>query len=385
MTLLATLAGVICCLQLGKVPPAMEMLRAQLGFGMVFGGFIASTFIVSAALMGLPAGAFANHFGGVRSLTLAMVITGAGSLLGGLAASPLLLLASRIIESLGFVLLAVAAPALVLASAVPRDRALAIGIWGVYLPAGVAVGILAAPWFLAGGSFRSYWFFNAALCLLTALAVHLVLTPVPGLQSVRRADAASGIAYLKTPTPWLFVFSFAVYSGQYHAVITWLPTLLTERFGFSIEAASRASAAVAFMSAVGSVVSGWLNHRGLTRGLVLGVSFIGLMFGAWVVFASGADAWPRLFAAGLFSFCGGSIAGLCIAGAPSKAGSAAESSLANGLLVQGSNLGGAAGPPALAAVVAASGGWESAWWILCLLSGIGMALAVTVRLVVERD
>jgi len=384
VTVMATLAGIVCCLQLGKVPPALPLLRETFGFGMVFGGFFSSSFILTAALVGLPAGALINRIGAVRALTLAMLVTGAGSLLGAFAASGALLLASRLIESLGFVVVAVSAPALVIASAAPRDRSLAIGIWGVYLPAGVAAGILAAPLFLAGGGFRGFWLVNGLACVVCAGLVHRLLMPVPGLQSVRRANAWAGAAYLRTPTPWLFVLSFAVYGGQYHAVVTWLPTMLVERFGFAIGAASTASATVAFMSALGSLASGWTTHRGMGRSSVLALSFLGLMLGAWAVFASELGAGPRIGFACLFAFCGGSIAGLCIAGAPSRARSASESSLANGLLVQGSNVGGALGPPALAAVVSASGGWSSAWWSLCLLSAAGLALAAAVRGLVER-
>ena len=51
------LAGVVCAMQIGKVPPALSLLRADLGVDLVASAWILSMFSAVGALSGSVAGA----------------------------------------------------------------------------------------------------------------------------------------------------------------------------------------------------------------------------------------------------------------------------------------------------------------------------------------
>ena len=73
----------------------------------------------------------------------------AGGLLGAAAPGYALLLASRFLEGVGFILFVVAAAPLLAAATQPADRATAFSIWSSYMPTGGTLALLLAPLALA--------------------------------------------------------------------------------------------------------------------------------------------------------------------------------------------------------------------------------------------
>ena len=55
------LAGVVCAMQIGKVPPALSLLREDLSVGLVASAWILSMFSALGALFGSAAGALADN------------------------------------------------------------------------------------------------------------------------------------------------------------------------------------------------------------------------------------------------------------------------------------------------------------------------------------
>jgi len=372
---LAVLAGVVTAVQLGKVPPALPALRAELELGLVTAGWVASMFSLCGALLGLVAGFAIERIGAWRSLALAMLILSAGSLIGACARDGATMLVARFVEGIGFVAAAVAAPGIIIAASELRHRSLALGLWGTYLPVGAAIGIVGAPPLLAAFGFRILWLVNAALCALCAVLVLRAGSggpPAPG-----RRHFADGLGYLRRSPPWVYAVCFALYTAQYHAVLTWLPTYLAERHGVSLAAASASGALVVGMGAVGSLAGGWLLHRRLARWSLLAGCFAALALLATLVFSATLPVAAKVGAGALFSTVGGVLATVCLTGAPSAAQGVFEVGVGNGMAVQGANTGSLIGPPALAALVATAG-WGHSWWFMavCATFGIGIALAV---------
>lgn len=379
---LAIGAGVASGLQLGKVPPALPQIRADLGLGLVAAGWVASMFSLCGALLGLAAGVFIERLGRWRALALAMIATALGSAAGGLAGSAATLLAGRFVEGIGFVLVAVGAPGVIIAETAPGERSLALGLWGIYLPLGAAAGLLGAPLVLAPFGFRVLWLANAGLCGLLACA----LAALARRDRVRPAPEPwrAGLGYLRDPVPWAYALAFTLYTAQYHAVLTWLPTYLVERHALGLGAASLAGALVVVMSAAGSVLGGWVMHRNIPRRRVLVAGFAVLAACGAAVFAAALPVAAKIAAGVAFSTAGGMIAAACISGAPSRAVSPLEVGAGNGMAVQGANLGSLLGPPALAAVVTA-GGWVNGPWFMLAAGAAGVALALAARRLATLD
>ncbi|MBP7064409.1 CynX/NimT family MFS transporter [Ferrovibrio sp.] len=381
VVLLALAAGICTSMQVGKLPPLLPGLREEFGLGLVLAGLVASSFSILAALGGVLAGLASNRFGSRRTIALGLALLGLGNLLGAAADMAGGLLLGRMVEGLGFVLTVVAAPVAITHGAGATRQRFWLGIWGAYMPTGVALGMLLAPPLAAlAGGWRPVWLMMAALLLALAL---LVLLRQPK-QAAAPASAASGGPRwhaLRRPGPWLMAGCFACYTTQWFAVITWLPSYLAESGQLSTGSIGLAGALVVIANACGSLSAAFLLQHGVPRGAILaGVPLAMSVFGLFI-FGLGpqANPWLAVLLGMAFSGCGGSVPATVLAGVPLHARGGGEIATLNGLVVQLSNIGSFLGPPGLAAAVAALGGWQQGRWLLPLCALLGFTLALLLR------
>ena len=161
-------AGIIAALQVGKVIVSVPLLRADLGLSLSAAGWVLSIFSVLGVLGGILTGATVSRFGDRRIMLVGLWAIVCGSLAGGFASAYPLLLATRVIEGLGFLLIIIAAPDLLRRIVAPHERDRAFAIWSCFMPAGMALALLIGP-LLVG--WRGLWFANAGLAALVAIAV----------------------------------------------------------------------------------------------------------------------------------------------------------------------------------------------------------------------
>ena len=139
-------AGLAAGAYMTKVPPALPALRAELGLTLVESSFIATTFNVLGMLAGILLGVVCDRFGHRRMALGGLAVFSAAGALGALTSGFGALLASRFLEGVGFLLFVISAPAiLAAATANPRDRVRALGLWSSYMPTGGSIALLAAP------------------------------------------------------------------------------------------------------------------------------------------------------------------------------------------------------------------------------------------------
>ncbi|HMZ00922.1 MAG TPA: MFS transporter, partial [Burkholderiaceae bacterium] len=86
--LLVILAGVTAALHVGKLPPALPLLREALGVSLVQAGFLLSLVQLAGMSLGLLLGLMADGIGLRRSVLAGLAILAAASALGGFAGSP---------------------------------------------------------------------------------------------------------------------------------------------------------------------------------------------------------------------------------------------------------------------------------------------------------
>lgn len=376
LVLLATAGGVLAALHVGKAPPALPTIRAELDLGLVAGGWIASSVAAIAALFGLAGGIVADRVGRRR-----LVLAGIGALIlggatGALADSALPLLAGRLLEGVGFVAIVVGAPSLIVeATAAPQQR-LALGIWSAYMPAGMALVLAVAPPVIATIGWRGLW-----VCLAALAALFLVLfmrrmpdhfgRPPP--QGLSPADLGAALA---RPGPWLLGGCFGCYTVQWVAVMTWLPTFIVEEAGRPLALAGPLGAFVVLMNVPGNLIGGFLLQRNVPRPILVCVALAVMSATTFGMFGSNLPETTRYLLAAVFSLVGGILPAAVLSGAPRHASTPAQVGAVNGIIVQGSNLGSVSGPPLLAASVALAGDWSGARDLLIAASLLGLAFGV---------
>ena len=379
---LALMAGYVVGLQVGKVPPTLPMLQAELALPRVISGLIASSFYGIGAVFGVAGGLLIDRMGARRMILAGGTVMALASLAGGLAGSGTLLLATRVVEGFGFVTLTVAAPKLIVAATDTDKRRFALGAWGTYMPIGMALSLVIDTALLDSIGWRGIWFLNAWLIVLFLLTFAWGTAPrrwcVPAVTGAA-ANGAGVHATLSRPGPWLFGACFVLFSIQWLALMTWLPTFLTETQTRSLAGAALFTALIVFVTALGAVAGAALMHRGAARWLLIGTAYVVMGVRAAALFAPFTPDIAKIPLALCFALVGGLLPAACLEGGAAHAPSQEQVATASGFVAQGAALGSVLGPPLLAAVAEAFGDWESVWWTMLVCPGIGLAAVVAVR------
>lgn len=379
-------AGISAALHVGKLPPAVPVLQQELGISLVQAGFLLSTVQVAGMALGLVVGLGADKWGLRRSMLVGLALIALSSMVGAAATGFAWLLALRVLEGMGFLLIAMPAPGLIRRSVQPSELGARMGWWGSYMPVGSALGLLLGPWVLQATSWQTWWI---ALGCSSLLAFWAVLRMVPA-DSAHPLIAKSSFhdgwrprlaLTLRSPGPWLVSLSFMLYSGQWMGVIGFLPTLYGQA-GLSAKLAGVLTAAVAAANLLGNIASGKLQQRGWSPARCLQTGFV--MMGLCTLLAYvqiGGEAlplWLRFVAVFLFSATGGLIPATLFTTAMHLAPSPSTVSTTVGLMQQWSCVGQFAGPPLVAAVAVWMGGWQFTWVVTLSMCVLGWLLALGV-------
>ena len=116
-------AGIVTAFQIGKAPPVLPAIRAELGMSLFAAGWILSAFSIIGLVFGSIIGAVSDAFGHRRMLLIGLASQATGSLIGAFSHLPLLLISTRTLEGVGSLMIAVAAPSLIIHLTQPRTCA----------------------------------------------------------------------------------------------------------------------------------------------------------------------------------------------------------------------------------------------------------------------
>ncbi len=380
-------AGVVTAMQIGKVPPTLPAITEELELTRVSAGWVASLFFVVGALAGVGFGALADRFGERRLLFVGLACLAAGSLIGGLFADSSVLMATRVLEGVGYVAVTVAAPKITAASSRPVDVPLAISLWSTFMPLGMAAIMVVSPFLLDGIGWRGVWLVNAGVVIVFIAVAAAGLPP----DSARRGPAETGGAQqyfdwpgtkslMRRPGPWLLGLIFTLYSLQWFAVMTWLPTFLIETQGRALTAAALFGALVVFVNVIGNVGGGIIMLRTkTTRWALIAASFVVMAATVPLVFSASVGESAKIPLAIAFSLFTGVLPAACLAGAAAHAPSPAQNGMSNGFVIQGATIGSLLGPPVMGALSAGFGNWENFWWVMLIGPAFGIFLVGGMR------
>jgi cyanate permease len=293
-------------------------------------------------------------------------------------------MALRALEGFGFLLVVLPAPGLIHRLVAPQRLSLMLGVWGTYMPLATALALLVGTMWIDAYGWRSWWWVLAAVPL--AVAVWFVRA-VPALAAraastaVARAAPATWLARLRhtltAPGPWLVAVTFALYSGQWLAVIGFLPAIYTQA-GLSGMATGVLTALAAAVNMLGNLAAGRLQHRGARPQAMLVLGFVTMGLAAFAAFAgetgTGLPAWQRYAAVLVFSAVGGLIPATLFTLAVRLAPGEHTLATTVGWVQQWSALGQFAGPPLVAWVASRAGGWQWTWVVTAACSLVALLL-----------
>ena len=382
-------AGMVAALHIGKMPPAIPVLRDALGVSLVEAGFLLSMVQMAGMLTGVFIGLAADGFGLRRSMLLGQLTLALASLAGAWATQPVELLVLRAVEGFGFLLVVLPVPSLIRQLVPPSKLALHLGLWGTYMATGTALVLAGGPAVMRMVGWQGLW---VTLALVSVAVALWLVRRVPS-DRVRRAAAASAVApavpaqwsarlrdTLTSWGPWRVAITFAMYSSQWLAVIGFLPSIYAQA-GLSGQVAGLLTAFACLVNVTGNVAAGRLLHRGVCARHLLYVGFVAMALTAFVAFSPLTAEAPiaRYLAVVVFSAVGGLIPATLFALAVHVAPNEHTVSTTVGWMQQCSSTGQFLGPPLVAWVAGVAGGWQWTWVITGVASVVGLLLASRTR------
>lgn len=368
------LCGVVAAFLIGKAPIALPVLRAEMGLSVVQAGLLVSLFSLIAAASAALFGALADRWGQQRVASAGLLLAGCAGLLGAAATSAVPLLASRVLEGIGFFLAVVSLPPLILSVTPKADRQKAMGLWGAFLPAGAGLIMLSGGVLMSQLSWQGLWITASAALLLAALWLSRRRLPQPAPR-IPGKSLSSTYAILRHRGPVLLAAIFSCYSAQFLAVTAFVPLMLVEDAGWSVASAGMAGAVILGSNITGNLASGFLLDADWPRRRVIAVAALTMGLAAIFLLLPVLPVPLRLASAIVFSTVGGLIPGALFAGVPRHAPSPDQISTVNGLMLQGVAFGQLAGPASASLFVEATGTWAGALWFSLPVSGLTLILA----------
>jgi len=360
-------------------------------------GNLVSIYALLIAAGGLLCGIFVARIGYVLFAAIGVGLCLFGSFAGAFSNTVFMLMFTRAMEGLGWIMGVVAIPVIMSTLSADKDRPVVMGLWGAFMAVGAVTMMLLAPQLQLIGGWRLSWIVAASLSGIATMAVLIVchyhrdgltqLAPIraratlPGndqskTKSVRGVQAFSArfsavTADLRTRGSMAVCMCFLCYSFQYVSVTSFLPTLLVEDAGMALPIASRWTALVLVPNAIGNISAGWFINRGFKRSTILITAALLLGICSLVALAV-PDTTVRITAALLMTGIGGIIPGTLFSTAPLLASSAVGIGVIIGFMLTGTGIGQLFGPVLLTRVVEWSGHWYSGG-ILCLVAGLAGA------------
>lgn len=376
LVLVSVACGVLAAMQVGKVPLALPAIRDEFSLGLASGGFVASLLNLVSALFGFAAGLSADRMGHRRAILIGLLVLAAGSVGGGLASTVGWLYAARFAEGAGFMMIIVSAPALIARATTPEHRRIALGAWGTYMPAGMAIILIGAPFVLQSIGWRGLWLVSGGVLVGFALLFRIATRNAPPPLPPRRLKDA--LPVLKSPGAWLLAVTFTCYTVQWTGLMTWLPTILFDDMNLSPPTVALLTAGAVAISVFGNLISGWVLQKGAPHALMLLMGHVGMGSGAWALFQTDLDTTVRLVAVFSFSFLGGAVPSSMFSSVLHHVPSPSLAGTANGMLVQGNNIGSFTGAPLLGALAAGAASWTIIGAALPALAGVAGLCAIAI-------
>lgn len=373
-------AGASVALQIGKVPVALPALQQELGLSLVESGWVVAIFSLIAAVFAALLGAIADRYGQLFVGIFGMVLTAVAGIAGGFSPNGSILLATRTLEGLGFILTVISIPPLIALAVSAHQRRAALALWGTYMPTGTSVMLVVSGPVLYYFDWRILWWLTAVLILLFSIPVYIVGKRLSrGLpDDTQRPGFSEFLTVARQPGPLLLSVIFTFYAAQYLILVGFLPLILIEIDGYTPVTAAFVIAFVVLLNVVGNASSSWLHSRGHSPVTLMMVGCIAMAIGGGITFVENISDVLRIIAAGVFSGFAGLIPSSLFAEIPQHAPRQSFMASISGMLVQGAAVGQLAGPPITAAFVAWYGNWHAAIPIMVIAALItgGSALVL---------
>lgn len=235
--------GVLGALVQFAVQPLLPVLQAQFAVSYGDAGLFMSVFAFATLIVASPCGLTIQRYGVKRVAYIGMFLMLIGVALSLVANTYAFFLLSRIVQGVGFALVAVSAPSAI-GQFIPRHMMpIAMGIWSMWIPFGGLIMFFSASRILEVFSISAYWILLGIVLIPGIIALYLVIPTHAQAKSSGLGDGphlSSEIIKdeIKNPHIWLPALAFAAHTWGVFSFSTWSTSFLTEDLSLSMVQAS---------------------------------------------------------------------------------------------------------------------------------------------------
>jgi predicted MFS family arabinose efflux permease len=322
----------------GAVVPFMARYATELSVSKSAIGLAIALFSVPTALLATIGGGIVDRVGLRPSLIASAVLMIGGDVIAYGATSVAALYAGMLLSGAGYGIVAVGAPAMLMASTEGKARTRAMSFWSTYAPTGFAVGLLIAAPFADGMHWREVQLFHAGLLVAAMVFALITLPSVKDIASLQEREPTS-IRGLLAVCRDIRLLRLALAAAIPNA-ISYGTSLVTPSYFADVHhvslAASASSVAFAkiFAMMLGGVVVGHLLVRGLPgRSLFVGIILMG-MVAQTLIYLPASPFLLAIAALIVWLFAFGGISGTTMALLPTLVADPRRSAAASGVVNQ---------------------------------------------------
>lgn len=235
-----------------KASPVFPQLMNDLGFTSSNIGLMMSMYTIIGIVLAFPAGGILGKIGFKWSLAIVCLSLIVGGVLGAVATSVPMMLASRVIEGIANGIIAVVCSAAV-PVILPKDKmGTGMGLASIWFPLGAVLSFNIAPVFAAGVGWRGIWWFTVILAVVLFILL-LAAFKVPEADQLPDESGSSGTAAVARKPMWASIIVTSLVMACFGCVYggaqgSFYPTFLIETKGMD-------SAAASFMASIPNIVT----------------------------------------------------------------------------------------------------------------------------------
>ena len=205
-------AQVMVVLDVSVVNVALPSIATDLRLTSADYQWAVSAYVLLSGGFLLLGGRLADLFDRRRMFLTGLAVFTLGSLVSGLAASPLMLVLARGAQGAGAAMLTPAAMSIVMTTYAGRQRATALGLWGTVASMGIAAGVLFGGILTTVFDWRAVFFVNVPVGAAVLAGVLRKVPAMPGTGRRRRLDVSGAL----TLVTGLLALVYAVESTTSH-------------------------------------------------------------------------------------------------------------------------------------------------------------------------
>jgi predicted MFS family arabinose efflux permease len=339
---LIILAGICATSNISKIPAMFSQVQNSFGFSTVAVGYVQACFNLMAILFAVVISFLSRVISPFKLLLVGLGCLIIGNLFGGFSTNALIFILCRLLEGLGFLLIAINAPVCISQSSKHHSRTTALTLWAIYVPGGVSCGLFLTP-FLANlfNNWRAMWYFNAIFASILLLLITLKVYPNKQIIPTHQDTVES--KFLQQSDFWKLTFAAIIYCFLFFVTMSLISLYLLEHYQVSKFHTGLISASIIASNIPGNLFALQLLKK-LPRQVLINIALLIMSILGFISFKFEFSLGWYIGVNCIMIFCAGIIPSLIISSAVSFSHHKNAIAIIQAIFLMGLNIGQFLGP-----------------------------------------